>query len=367
MKISLLDPGLQHLAGHHFDLDLRLVRELAKRGHEVAVHGYANPSPEFSAMAKTAGMAFHATFRVLTYARLPEGEPAIEVYRRFAVATAKDLADVPQTDLWIWPTLVPYQLMAAILQSRPIRQIGGVWASPRVLHSIGARCWAVATRRLADAHSSIIVGAYDEALCELYRSFSPGLHIAKLPCPHDGAPNDRQPSALRRIGFFGQQNVTRGLDLMPELVMALLERGCEVVVQDSGGAIRRQGHDNPKLIVLPFLADFPSEIARCDVVIWPTQLKAYTENLSGVVSECIATGVPVILPSGCMPAAIASRFGCGIFFHEFSRDGILEAVDEATQQFPAHFARAHAAATAWRAVNGTDRLVDWIEAHSAVG
>jgi len=365
MRISLLDPGLQHLAGHHFDLDLRLVRALANRGHEVAVHGFVRQSPELAAMAKAVGMALHTTFRALPYARLPEGEPAIDAYRRLANATAEDLAGVPQTDLWIWPTLAPYQLMAAILQARPVRQIGGLWASPRVLHSIGARCWARAARRLAEAHCPVIVGAYDELLCELYRSFSPGLHIARLPCPYDGVPNDRRPSALRRIGFFGHQTVARGINLMPQLVTALLERGFEVVVQDSGGRVGRSGDKNPELVVLPFVADFPAEIARCDVVIWPSQLKSYMECLSGVVSECIATGVPVILPSGCLPAALASRFGCGTFFHESSCDAILEAVDEAAQRFPALVGQAHAAATEWRAVNGTDRLVDWIEAHSA--
>ena len=365
MRISLLDPGLQHLVGHHFDLDLRLVRALAHRGHEVAAHGFVSPSPELAAMAKAAGMALHTTFRALTYARLPEGEPAIDAYRRLANATAEDLAGVPQTDLWIWPTLAPYQLMAAILQAHRVQQIGLLWFPPRSPVPIGARCWARAARRVVEAQYPIIVGACDELVCELYQSFSPGLHIARLPCPHDGAPNDRRPSALRRIGFFGHQRVRRGLNLLPQLVTALLERGFEVVVQDSSGTLRRRGDNDPRLLVLPFVADFPAEIARCDVIIWPSQWETYMDNSSGVVSECIATGVPVILPSGCVPAALASRFGCGTFFHEFSCDAILEAVDEAAQRFPALVAQAHAAATGWRAVNGTDRLVDWIEAHSA--
>jgi glycosyltransferase involved in cell wall biosynthesis len=365
MRISLLDPGLAQLGGHHFDLDLRLVRALARRGHDVTVHGFVSPSPELAAMAKAAGMALHATFRVHPYHRLPEAQSAIDAYHRLVNVTVEDLAGVPQTDLWIWPTLVPYQFMAAILQARPVRQIGGVWHSPRFPVPIGARCWARAARRVAEAHSPVIVGAYDELLCELYQSFSPGLPIARLPCPHDGAPNDRRPSALRRVGFFGHQRVRRGLDLMPQLVKALLERGFEVLVQDSSGTVHRQGGEDPRLIVLPFVADFPAEIARCDVVIWPSQWEAYVESFSGVVSECIATGVPVIMPSGCLPAKLASRFGCGIFFHEYSCDAILEAVDEAAERFPALVAQAHAAATAWRAVNGTDRLVDWIEAHSA--
>jgi glycosyltransferase involved in cell wall biosynthesis len=134
-----------------------------------------------------------------------------------------------------------------------------------------------------------------------------------------------------------------------------------VVVQDSGGTLRRNA-EHPRLATLPFVSDFAAELARCDLVVWPSRWEAYIAAHSGVVSECIATGVPVVLPSGCLPADLAGRFGTGVFFHDYSRDGVLEAVDEAAERFPAIVRAARAGAAAWRGQNGVDRLVDWIEA-----
>lgn len=363
MKISLLDPGLKTPEGHHFDLDLRLVRALARRGHDVAVHGHANPDPGLVALAEEAGMRFHSTFRVSTYARLPQLPSRFEAYRTSELATAQDLAGVPITDMWFWPTLAPYQLAAAVHRSGAVRQIGGAWWLPRFPQPMGAPSWAATARKLAETDGSIIVGAYDELLCEGYRSFSPRLDIKRLPCPHDGTNNDRKPTSLRRIGFFGHQRAARGIDLIPELVDALLAKGFEVVVQDSSGRLKRKGND-ARITVLEYIEDFPSELARCDAVIWPSHWEAYIQSLSGVVSECIATGVPVIVPSGCFPAQIAARYGCGVFFHEYSRAAILDAVDEAAREYSELAARARAAATAWHSQNGTDRLAAWIEEHS---
>jgi glycosyltransferase involved in cell wall biosynthesis len=354
MRICILDPGLRGLEGHHFDLDLRVVRALARRGHDVMVHGFISPRPELLAAAEAAGIRFCATFRVWGY-YTPGTASSMEAYRAMAHhATAADLVGLPPADLWFWPTLLSYQFMAAAEQLRPIRQLGGIWSL--------SRTWAHAARQVAEAKAKapIIVGAYDELLCRACRTSWPELPpIVRLPCPHDGAPNNRRPTTVHRIGFFGHQRAARGLGLLPQVVSDLLERGFEVVVQDSGHSIVRRG-DNPRLIVLPFVPDFPAHIARCDLVIWPSRIQAYQQSFSGIVSECIATGVPVILPSGCLPANLAARFGAGIFFHEFSRGAILEAVDEVQQAYPAVAARARAAKTKWHAENGTDRLIDWI-------
>ncbi len=363
MKILLLDPGLKTTKGHHFDLDLRLARALARRGHDVAVHGYVDPDPRLAALAEKAGMRFHSTFRVSTYAGLPQFPSLSEAHRAIELATAQDLASVPTADMWFWPTLAPYQLAAAVHGSRAVRQIGGVWWLPRFPHPVGAASWAATARKLVDTGGPVVVGAYDELLCEGYRGFSPRLDIKLLPCPHDGTANDRKPASLRRIGFFGHQRAARGIDLIPELVDALLAKGLEVVVQDSGGSLKSEGNGAP-ITVLGYIEDFPSELARCDAVIWPSHWEAYSHSLSGVVSECIAAGVPVIVPSGCLPAQIAARYGCGVFFHEYSRAAILDAVDDAAREYPDLAARARAAAAAWRSQNGTDRLAAWIEQHS---
>lgn len=360
MQISILDPGLESLKGHHFDVDLRLCRALAGRGHEVALHGFRELQPELVETTREAGFDVTPTFRAHPYASQPDGETPEAFYRRLVGVTIDDLGTVPSADLWFWPTLTPYQLMAAIWLPAPARQVGAAWFTPRKPHAYGARCWARAARRLADTPSAFTVAVYDELVRDHYRTFSGGLEIEVAPTPHDGAPRARRSAELTRIGFFGHQRRQRGLDLLPQIVDAMLGQGFEVVLQDSGGAIER-GQPHPGLTVLPFVADFAREIARCDLVVCPSPWDAYVMNPSGVASECIASGVPVVLPSGCLPADIAARFGCGIFFHDTSAPAVLEAVDDARREFARHAARAEKAALAWRAVNGSDRLAAWIE------
>ncbi|MDD2663737.1 MAG: glycosyltransferase [Dechloromonas sp.] len=377
MKISLLDPGLKSVVGHHFDLDLRLARVLAQRGHEVSVHGSRDLAPTLVAKAAEVGMELHASFSIPTYRRLPaekkaanglrgllrrpQAQPsAIDIYRSWARQTAEELAVIPEADLWFWPTLASYQFDAATLPQRGIRQAGGLWWQPRFPVEIGARSWQQTARRAAGAAPQFVVGAYDEAIARAYRSFSPQLEMHRLPCPHDGAVNLRQPAELKRIGFFGHQRLDRGIDLVPGLVNALLDRGFEIVLQDSSQTLRGKV-DDPRLEILPFIDDFPALVARCDAVIWPSRWEAYQQNCSGVVSECIATGVPVILPAGCLPAEVAARFNCGIFFCDYSSEAILEAVDALTAGFATAWAAAQAARQAWRAENGTERLACWLE------
>jgi glycosyltransferase involved in cell wall biosynthesis len=363
MKITLLDPGLASPVGHHFDLDLRLTRALIRLGHDVEVHGSANPDQRLLDMANTSGMALHSTFRIHTYAPLPPSQSPLQGYEMMANDTTEDLAKIPHSDLWVWPTFAPYQFAAALSQGSSVRQLGGLWWTPRFPHPFATRSWAKSARRLTQENVSITVGAYDQALCRAYQSFSPGLNVACLPCPHDGIASYRQPSVLRRIGFFGHQRASRGLDLLPQLVAALVQRGFHVTVQDSSHSIRG-GH--PRIEVMQYVTDFAAEIARCDMVIWPSRWEAYIDSFSGVVSECIATGVPVMAPSGCMPAEVLSRFGCGTFFHEFSVDAVMEALDLAVPEFALLVTRARKAAQRWHAENGTDRLAIWIDAHARV-
>lgn len=301
MNIALLDPGLYMLAGHHYDLDLRLARALTARGHAVTVHGHARPAPELGRRFEDAGLVFVPTFRIQPYFRIAEGERPLSKYRDAAACTAEDLASVADADLWVWPTLSAYQLLAASMHASTVRQIGGAWWLPHFMHPIAADCWRAATRRIAETGQAFRVGAYAPVLCEGIQPLSSGLQIACLPCPHDGAPHERAGTSLRRIGFFGHQRAARGSDLLDELIDGLLARGLEVVLHDSSGKSGEAGLGD-RVRVLDFVEDFAAEIARCDAVIWPSRPQAYALTFSGVVSECVASGVPVVMPSGCLPA-----------------------------------------------------------------
>lgn len=363
MKITILDPGLASRRGHHFDLDVRLFRILQQRGHEVALHGFINPEPELELAALAAGITLNRTFRVTPYTALPSNQAPHKAYGSLEDQTSQDLEGVEKNGLWFWPTLTPYQLAAGLESGPAVRQVGGTWWLPRAPQAAGASSWANSTKHLVENPGNFLLGAYDELLCQGCRTFSSGLTLHRLPCPHDGAQNERISNEMKVIGFFGHQRHGRGIDVLPSLVDALLHKGFEVVIQDSSGQIRAKS-GNSRLRVLEFVEDFPAEIAKCDAIVWPSRWEAYTHSWSGVVSESLATGVPVIVPSGCLPAQMVAAYEAGTFFHEFSTEAILAAVEAAAESYPRLLAAARAAARDWSARNGTLRLVEWLESHS---
>jgi len=362
--ICLLDPGLTSARGHHFDLDLRLARALAALGHAVEIHAGQRCAPEIAEAAAAQGVRVHRTFRVQPYAAPPPGSDPAQAYEAWTLETIDDLRGVSRAGPWVWPTLFAYQLAAAVRAGAGVRQCAGAWWLPRSPAGVAARSWAASARSLVGRSSEFLVGAYDAAIADAHRAFAAEPLVETLPCPHDGARRAAAAPRLTRIGFFGRQREERGLSLIPGLVKALLGRGFEVVVQDSGGSIGTS-NAHPKLRVLPFVPDFGAEITACDLVVWPSHAEPYAQRYSGVVAESIASGVPVAVPSGCLPAALAARFGCPLFFHEHSVASILEAIDEAAADYPAFAARALAGAHAWHQVNGTARLANRIREWAA--
>lgn len=361
MKISLLDPGLWQLPGHHVDLDLRLARTLRALGHEAEIFAHWKLPDACVQKIADAGFIVHRIFRADPY-KTPEPDmDTLETVHEAARITAIDLANVPESDLWFWPTFTPVQFLAGVRAARGVRMAGGVWYEPNMIFQFGAHCWAQAAKIASKLGKTLLVGAFDDAILHAYRSISGPLELVRLPIPYDGTPRDRSRARLERVGILGYHRESRGMSLLPPLVGALLKRGLEVTLQDSSETLI-QGKPHPRLRWLGYVDDFAEEIARCDIVIWPSPKDAYQLKTSGIVFESIASGVPVILPSKCTPAEMMVETGSGVFFHHFSWRSVLEALDEAATTYPLLAQAAQRAAQRWHEREGTRRLVEAITA-----
>ena len=319
--IHILDPIIRQFAGHHYEIDSRLARELVGLGHKVTIHGSTLADPELGAALAAAGVGFAPTFRV-SMNDMSWDSPE---YVRFARETNADLEAVPDDGLWLWPTFVPYQFLASVLHPRHPRQLGWLHRHPRSKNPLRPRTWVLAAKLAASAGLPMTLGTFEETLREAVAACSFGVEVELLPIPHSGTPNPRARDGLRRIGFLGQQRSERGIELIEPLVIRLLSMGYEVLLQDANETIRPQT-DDPRLTVLGYVPDFPAAIASCDLLVWPSRSDKYRMRISGVVCEAIASGVPVVVPSGCGPATLAERYGCGTFFHEFTVESVLEAI-----------------------------------------
>lgn len=157
----------------------------------------------------------------------------------------------------------------------------------------------------------------------------------------------------RRIGFFGSHRSERGLELLPDLVHRLADRGFEVVLQDSEGRFATAA--GPRVSVLGLLPDLAPAMAACDLIVWPSQAQFYQRRQSGILSEALAGGIPVVAPACCRSAELTASFDCGVFFHEYNTEAILQAIAGAEADYERLDANAAAAARVWQRTEGIER------------
>jgi glycosyltransferase involved in cell wall biosynthesis len=108
--------------------------------------------------------------------------------------------------------------------------------------------------------------------------------------------------------------------------------------------------------VLGRIPDFAAALAQCDLIVWPSNAKTYRGNTSGIVSESVASGIPLVMSSNCAPAERVVEIGSATFFHHFSVGAVMQAINEAVANYPALVAAARYGAELWRQREGTVRL-----------
>jgi glycosyltransferase involved in cell wall biosynthesis len=353
-RIAIMDPGLAGRLGHHFDQDFRIARALRALGREVEVHAVANAAAELTAAFAAIGVPLHRTFRANAYHRPAPADDTWEHWQARVALTAQDLAAVAPADVAFWPSLTPAHFLALTATGHGRRIVGGLDGHINYATPLGAELLASGRAAAQALGGRLALGAYDRFIVDAYRPILAGLPIARLPVPYDG--HCTPPAAtLSRVGFFGHQRGERGARLIPELIEALVVRGLKVTIQDSGGRIAlRQPH--PDIAVLGYVDDFAAALADCDLIVWPSGPEHYAARTSGVVWEAIASGRPVVVPSGCLPAQIAYHDGAATFFHQATAASVLRAIDEAVEQYGDLARRADRMAQRWRATEGTAHL-----------
>lgn len=365
MHVSIMDPGLTSRVGHHFDQDLRVARALAALGHRVAVHANANVTPELVGAFAALGVSLHGTFRAGPYDRPKESEDNWDYWQAHAAVTCDDLATLAPTDVAFWPSLSPSHFLAMVRAPHGTRIIGGLDGQINWMSPLGAELLSSGremTRRLA---ARLELGTYDRFVADAYRPILAGLAIRRLPVPYDG---QYTPPAgkIGRVGFFGYQRSERGYALLPEIVDALVGRGLALTIQDSGENITTT-QARPDVLTLGFVDDLPAVIATCDLIAWPSNPRNYGARTSGIVWEAIASGRPLVVPSGCLPTRIAFHAGAATFFHQHTARSVLRGIDEAIVNYADLARRADSQARHWRVTEGTARLAQALTAGKLPG
>lgn len=360
MRINLMDGSLRILRGHPHDIDLSLARAMVDAGHDVHVYGHVDMDE--AVRSDFAGVApLTALFTINPYAKI-SGFDAIagEIRKNLdgAHITAKELLGVRQADVWLWPSLYPYQLLACAFARTSARVAGCIHHPPGFLSAGDTAWWRYGFLQCFHAGIDLRAGSIERETCYEYIPLTVDGHFPLLPYPNDGLAVPPAHTALQTIGIFGAQREEKGQVLMRPLLNGLLEQGYRVILQDSNEELARQYAGMDGVICLGHVDNLLDEIARCDLVLAPYHAESYRSRGSGIVMNAMACGVPVVVPVGSAPGRLVEQNGAGTLFSHFSLPAIRAAIQAAAAGYPAIAAAAGQAARLWRQQHGVMKFVE---------
>lgn len=353
MNIHLMDPGLRGVAGHHFDLDVKVARTLVQAGHRVTVHAHAAVSD-----AVVAGFASVAPIRPLFRTGAYLDPRKIDPYAGELIAylhqsslLAADLRTTGTADVWLWPTLMSAQLQACAGISGEALVAGCVHTPVQSEeHPNGAMWWRHALLTAHRAGMRTRLGAIEPEHGHEYRPLTVDGVFELFPHFFEGHPPATPKQTLQTIGFFGHQRGEKGGALIAPLVKRLVAEGYDVVLHDSEE--RLTGAHWPGVRCLGFVDDLANEVALCDLVVLPYEPSRYLKKSSGILLEALAHGVPVVVPSGTAPGRWIDKTGAGTQFVRAQVSDIATAIELARTRFPQIAQAAAETAVRWQGLYG---------------
>ena len=357
MKINILDAGIRHLAGHHYDYGLKLVRELVSAGHDVHVYGAGIMDDDVAAnFGAIAPITKHFTIWPHTP---PEKYDfyagAFVQHRAEPPVIARDLMKVRSADLWIFPTIWAQEIVACAILGITVPVVGCIYWDPGIeWKSDDARFMRSALLLAHSAKVDITLTSVEPEMRDRFLPIMPNAKFVTIPQPADGPPLPKAKKQLKRIGFFGHQRLEKGTSLLQRLIPRLVNDGYSITYQDS--FTRIQLPDFPGVQRIGHVLDIAEPIAECDLVVLPYDVDRYRARGSGIVVECLALGVPVTAPLGTLPGRTIEKHEVGPLFAIARGPLVYNAIKMADRDFATYAKKAHQVAVQFAARNGSARF-----------
>ena len=386
MRIVVCDNGLSQIGGHHYNLALGLRVELAERGAEMALLSHVTFPPSLCE-----ALDARPTFHYSPYHRISrdrsrhylKGQEYLG--RRFA--SDLDEASVGTCDVLflhsaraseIWGTAEWLSRQGA--GRRPLVAINFMNADftvgPHIVDPESSRdaylnafdkLFSVVPRERTclSSSSAEIVAAMTELAGTPVNLYPMPKFVPKL----DGV--SRPPNAVALVGVLGPFNGDDRAVLIPDVARATAGRdlACRFLVQGPTHLVRRDLVDVytalrslPNVELTRTEMDFDayfSAMFACDIVLINYDSLQYAAMTSGILSEAVAFGIPVVVPPNTwMSRQVAAGEAAGVIFAARTPSGIADAIARVLDDFDTFKAAASRCATHWRKTNGLGVFLD---------
>lgn len=178
-------------------------------------------------------------------------------------------------------------------------------------------------------------------------------------------PRIREAGSPVVVGFIGAQQPRKGFGLVPEIVRQLFQTSfpMRVLVQDSFAgmqeplaALTMLAASDERLTVQTGPVDrqgWQTTLDQCDLLVAPYDQQFFRVNGSGIVTDAIANGIPIVVPAETTLAALLQQYRCAAATFACSTvEAVTQAVEQAVRRCDEHTEAARRGRESWAGTNG---------------
>ncbi len=174
------------------------------------------------------------------------------------------------------------------------------------------------------------------------------------------------------VSAMGIARITKGGERLLGIVIHLLAERPDVrfflqclkpkTAEYFGQILKDANCDRGVDISLKLSSDqYYEQVARSDLILLPYFAKIYAFQSSGVFSDAVGAGVPVVVPADTwMSDRLKEGFGAGVAFSDESPKAIAKSIVTALDALPKLKASAASSAARWRETHSAHRYLDFV-------
>ncbi len=191
-------------------------------------------------------------------------------------------------------------------------------------------------------------------------------------------PAAARPSPAPRVAIVGGARPEKGFDLLPAIVAASRERTTAVFLlqlfneqlsPEEWDALGRLATE-PGVEAVHGQLDrtgYLSLFAAADLMLFPYARIPYQQRPSGILSEAVLSGLPVVVPSGTWLAEqVEAGAAAGVIYEGDTPAAVAAGLERCIADLPALRALARERAPAWRRSQSMEPFLDWFEREIAL-
>jgi glycosyltransferase involved in cell wall biosynthesis len=379
-SVCYIDAALQSNAGHHANSCRHFVGEFRRRGF--VVHAYGNRDLD-SGFAQE--LRVQPLFRHVPYIRTRgEGRLSYFLERSSFLYDVKSAWNLGPYDIMFFHSPLAAQFAAVALWLRqfqpdesPFVAVGFDTASGNKLndhHHYYARFYRKAGKLFRSCYlGRTLLFTFDPAITDDYAELL-NLPIQTMPAIHAGLREprlrERDADGLITVAFLGHQRTEKGYHLIPEIVRQLLGHPLKLLIHNSAPVdcpavsqqLRALASENPRVAFVEKPGDqlhWQDLLDRSDLIVLPYEPNRYRRSGSGVATEAVSEGIPMVVPPGSTMETLAITYqGCATTFSTWDSHAVTCAIERAVANFEILAKQAEAGAVEWRHNNGVGLFVD---------